>query len=1405
MQFLKRTLLPSVFITYSLLLLLPAMTAEAANPYGRNGWVDPIASIDGDDLTTCGADEIALTLEVRDRDTNSPITIASGIVAVFDTRTDPRTLDDSATGPGPRIGPVCYNPDYHSVAYDVNGGLSYYNFHASYVDENPGTMPRQKAATGVVWVTPTTEPYEYEQVYPSPYSVDIASSSPQYQYAIHHIHSMYGASSVVGANLFVVEFDPSLPGYIGPVVSTYVSQSGGVGTKTISPQVLADGWYGWTAYVHMNVDHGIGNGVTIQDVPKSGLLELWQPFVLDTTPPTVTSVTVSPLVPAANETVVFSVNASDALTGVTDLDVYVDGMLVGGCDYASVANATCDVVAGPFAAGAHESYAVARDTAGNTFTSNLTPFTVSAIVLPIPLSCAVPTSTVIDTVRAYSGTGYSGGLQAMERVGDYVYAGGSDGLDDTVGLYIYDVSDSANISQVAFFSTHNPASVRNNSWGNDVLGVTVEGGYAYLMTHYGGLVIVDVSDPLNPTFVGRLSLAGTGNEHWQAEIRGNYAFLASRSGLVVVNITDRSNPVLVRELGLGGGTPQDIVLDGNYAYIVRRSAGFSIVDISDPVNPVEVAEVTSNYYSSSPWTNGRWAYAIEKKGNYLYVGAHLAGGEEIDIFNVFVPTAPVFVGSVPVPNPSSYDSPRELNVIGDVLYVGGGRGGLFVFDVTDPGAPSELYRIPASNLYAGVKVWDVLPLDNSDFTQLVFVSGDTNHPLYTVGVACIPAPDLAAGVPTTGAVTVTQGELLTIESGNIQNAGDLIAGAHEVGNIEIDADNDAVAEYTISYGRQTATTPAGGSYVTSTVWAVPFDAPTSTTYRVRYLVDPLFEVEPSGSSTRANNISAWSAPFAVVAAAVPDPDLATSNVAPVGGSSFLTTDDIGFTGTVSNDLVAPITEGGWADLEIDWDSDGGPVPDGGSGFDDNYNAFAGMQLGGFSVGESKPLMYTILAGGAPVGTHRYRFNADTTDLLPESDESNNRSPWVSFTVSAPIGAPTVTLISNPTTVTLGAPVDLIWTVTGTADTCTASGGWSGSKTVTGDTESVVPSAAGTIVYNLECFNVGLSSGVVSAPVNVQAPDLSAGLPAAIAPTLVGDSIILSSSVENTGDASAGAYNIQFFIDQDGDGTADYPPVEIRETSNTLPSGTASESVTWTIPGAAPAGTWQVGYFADTDDEVREAGLDGPTENWSGWRSFTVSNPPSVTFNAGGCTIPTGGTSCDGNVFWQFENIPPPENYLVENTTTGTVIGTTQSSGGTIAMPLQHGPNTIVASANGGVSETRTAIAGCASDHLWFSGVCTPPPDIDLQGIPRYIRNGATTTVWINISSPNDLNCTLRGVSTTPISFDHFGTITPVAAYDFMSRPYFAKQLISISCTDTVTGLVGSNVSEIEVVPKLQEI
>lgn len=91
-------------------------------------------------------------------------------------------------------------------------------------------------------------------------------------------------------------------------------------------------------------------------------------------------------------------------------------------------------------------------------------------------------------------------------------------------------------------------------------------------------------------------------------------------------------------------------------------------------------------------------------------------------------------------------------------------------------------------------------------------------------------------------------------------------------------------------------------------------------------------------------------------------------------------------------------------------------------------------------------------------------------------------------VADAITPPTVTLTASPTSVTSGQSTTLEWTATG-ATSCTASGGWSGTKSLTGTQQ--IPGLTSNTTFEIECVGPG-GRAEASATVSVNAASRSGG-------------------------------------------------------------------------------------------------------------------------------------------------------------------------------------------------------------------------------------------------------------------------------------------------------------------------
>lgn len=90
----------------------------------------------------------------------------------------------------------------------------------------------------------------------------------------------------------------------------------------------------------------------------------------------------------------------------------------------------------------------------------------------------------------------------------------------------------------------------------------------------------------------------------------------------------------------------------------------------------------------------------------------------------------------------------------------------------------------------------------------------------------------------------------------------------------------------------------------------------------------------------------------------------------------------------------------------------------------------------------------------------------------------------SINVTTPYCPPTLNFSGNPTTINQGQSTTLKWT-TYYADSCIASGAWSGSKLTGIDrTETVLPAPPPSVTYTMTCTGPGGSSGPQSVTINI---------------------------------------------------------------------------------------------------------------------------------------------------------------------------------------------------------------------------------------------------------------------------------------------------------------------------------
>lgn len=163
----------------------------------------------------------------------------------------------------------------------------------------------------------------------------------------------------------------------------------------------------------------------------------------------------------------------------------------------------------------------------------------------------------------------------------------------------------SNVDLLAFLSLADIGGTQSNSAANDIWGWTdPDTGKEYaIIGRVFGTSFIDISDPVNPVYLGELPTHGPFGSSWRdIKTYANHAFIVSEAtnhGMQVFDLTQLGNvtspPVTFGETAHYNdmASAHNVVIneDSGYAYIVGASGknscsgGLHMVDIRNPTNP----------------------------------------------------------------------------------------------------------------------------------------------------------------------------------------------------------------------------------------------------------------------------------------------------------------------------------------------------------------------------------------------------------------------------------------------------------------------------------------------------------------------------------------------------------------------------------------------------------------------------------------------------------------------------------------------------------------------------------------------------------------------------------------------------------------------------------------------------
>lgn len=397
---------------------------------------------------------------------------------------------------------------------------------------------------------------------------------------------------------------------------------------------------------------------------------------------------------------------------------------------------------------------------------------------------------------------------------------------------------------------------------------------------------------------------------------------------------------------------------------------------------------------------------------------------------------------------------------------------------------------------------------------------------------------------------------------------------------------------------------------------------------------------------------------------------------------------------------------------------------------------------------------------------RSNLTATATYTLTCSGAGGTAAQSVTITVN-PAPVPTVSLTATPSSVASGGSTTLAWTSTNAAS-CTASGGWSGSKNLSGS--EARSNLTATTAYTLSCTGAG-GTAAQTVTVNVTQPTPTLALNANPTAIQQGGSSTLTWSSSNATSCSASG---------DWTGTR---PVSGSESTGTLtaartytytlgctgPGGSISQSATVAV-GALPA---PVVTISANPAQVASGGtsnLTWSTTNaqtctafggWSGARAtagtFTTPALAQTTLYTLTCTG-LGGTGAGNTTVTVSPPTPAPTLTL-----TATPSAVTQGQSSTLSWTTTNATSCVASgdwTGSRGISGSESTGALTAVRTYSYSLTCTGPggstlqtasvavsatppvPTVSITANPAQVASGGTSTLtW---SSTSATSCTASG-------------------------------------------------------------
>lgn len=295
--------------------------------------------------------------------------------------------------------------------------------------------------------------------------------------------------------------------------------------------------------------------------------------------------------------------------------------------------------------------------------------------------------------------------------------------------YVFATSSTEGIACWSTYNMANPQFCSQIEVLGEVYCLKVVGNYLYIGPRNGGIWVIDISDPANPSLVNYVE--GIWGRYYSIAHQGNYLYiLGAWGGLNILDISDPANPeVVIEDWGPNGfGSYGAIYVEGDYAYYnaggTPAYGALRIVNISDPFNPHLVTQTDTTVY-----------YIAKYKDNYLVVTSQSG----LHIFDISDTANPFIVGTCPG---DRYLCPVAIK--GDIAFAGVSQHFQSI-DISNVSNPVVLWEGPYGYVPKDISIkgnyayctssGDLRVYDISDPSNLLLVDSLLNLPSIRIGGA----------------------------------------------------------------------------------------------------------------------------------------------------------------------------------------------------------------------------------------------------------------------------------------------------------------------------------------------------------------------------------------------------------------------------------------------------------------------------------------------------------------------------------------------------------------------------------------------------------------------------------------------------------------------------------------------